>query len=96
MEKLWEILGLATEQLGEHEEALAYLRRARPNERVRAATQRCLAQLGRTEELAAMEQRWATTVKAVQMRGYLIAALTFIGAAILFVFTSPIFDMLFG
>jgi Zn-dependent protease len=96
MEKLWEILGLATEQLGEHEEALAYLRRARPNERVRAATQRCLAQLGRTDELASVEQRWTSTVKTVQMRGYLIAALTFIGAAILFVFTSPIFDMLFG
>ena len=96
MEKVWEILGLATEQLGEHEEALAYLRRARPNERVRSATQRCLAVLGRTEELSAMEQRWSTTVKTVQMRGYLIGALTFIGAAILFVFTSPIFDMLFG
>ena len=95
MEKVWEILGLATEQLGEHEEALAYLRRARPNERVRAATQRCLAALGRSEELATMEQRWSTTVKTVQMRGYLIGALTFIGAAILFVFTSPIFDMLF-
>lgn len=96
MEKIWEILGLATEQLGEHEEALAYLRRARPNERVRAATQRCLAQLGRTDELASVEQRWSTAVKTVQMRGYLIGALTFIGAAILFVFTSPIFDMLFG
>jgi stage IV sporulation protein FB len=96
MEKLWEILGLATEQLGEHEEALAYLRRARGNERVRAATERCLAHLGRTDELASMEQRWSTTQKTVQMRGYLIGALTFIGAAILFVFTSPIFDMLFG
>jgi Zn-dependent protease len=96
MEKVWEVLGLATEQLGEHEEALAYLRRARPNERVRSATQRCLAALGRTDELSSMEQRWSTTVKTVQMRGYLIGALTFIGAAILFVFTSPIFDILFG
>ena len=96
MEKIWEILGLATEQLGEHEEALAYLRRARPTERIRAATQRCLAQLGRVDELASMEQRWASTVKTVQMRGYLIGALTFICVAIAFVFISPIFDMLFG
>lgn len=96
MEKIWEILGLATEQLGEYEEALAYLRRARPNERVRAASQRCLVALGRTQELSAMEQRWSTTAKAVQMQGYLIGALTFIGVAILFVFVSPIFDILFG
>jgi hypothetical protein len=96
MERLWEILGLATEQLGEHEEALAYLRRARPNERVRAATERCLAALGRTDELSTVEQRWATAPRVVPMRGFLIGALTFIGAAIVFVFSSPIFDMLFG
>ena len=95
MEKVWEILGLATEQLGEYEEALAYLRRARANERVRSATERCLTHLGRTDELATMEQRWATNPKTVQMRGFLIGALTFIGAAIVFVFISPIFDMLF-
>jgi thioredoxin-like negative regulator of GroEL len=95
MEKVWEILGLATEQLGEHEEALAYLRRARANERVRAATERCLAQLGRTDELSTMEQRWATSPKTIQMRGYLIGALTFISVAIVFVFSSPIYDMLF-
>lgn len=96
MERLWEILGLATEQLGEHEEALAYLRRARPNERVRAATERCLTHLGRTEELSTVEQRWASAPKPVPMRGFLIGALTFIGAAIFFVFSSPILDMLFG
>jgi hypothetical protein len=74
---------------------LAYLRRARANERVRAATERCLTQLGRTDELATMEQRWAANPKSVPMRGFLIGALTFIGAAIVFVFISPIFDMLF-
>ena len=95
MEKVWEILGLATEQLGEHEEALAYLRRARANDAVRAATERCLTQLGRADELATMEQRWATNPKIVPMRGFLIGALTFISVAIAFVFISPIFDILF-
>jgi thioredoxin-like negative regulator of GroEL len=95
MEKIWEILGLSTEQLGEYEEALAYLRRARPNERVRGATERCLAQLGRSDELSSMEQRWTTNPKTIQMRGYLIGALTFIGVAIVFVFTSSISDIVF-
>lgn len=95
MEKIWEILGLATERLGEYEEALAYLKRARPSDHVREATQRCLTHLGRSDELSTMEQRWATNPKTVPMRGFLIGALTFIGAAIVFVFISPIFDMLF-
>jgi stage IV sporulation protein FB len=96
MEKIWEILGLATEKLGEHEEALAYLRRARPNERVRAATSRVLATLGRNDELATMEQRWSTTQRPAPMRGFLIGALAFIGVAILFLFTSSIPYILFG
>jgi Zn-dependent protease len=95
MERIWEILGLATEQLHEPEEALAYLRRARPNQLVRQATARCLEQLGRHEELAGIEQRWASTAKTVHMRSYLIGALAFIGVAIALVFVSPIFDILF-
>lgn len=45
MEHIWELLGLATEAQGEHEEALNYLKRAPQNAKVKAATERCQAAL---------------------------------------------------
>jgi len=95
MERVWEILGLATEQLGDPEEALAYLKRARPNDRVRAATQRCLEQLGRSGELVEIQTRWTNTTHAVNMGRWLGAALAFIAVAIGIVFTTPLADIAF-
>jgi len=93
MERIWEILGTATVRLGEHEEALAYLRRARPKDNVRTATLEALTQLGRTEELAEIQKRWANTVHAPRMAGWLTAALAFIVLALTLVFTTRLFDM---
>ncbi len=41
MNRVWEILGLANVEMGEHQEALEYLKRAPDNARVRAARERC-------------------------------------------------------
>jgi tetratricopeptide (TPR) repeat protein len=95
MERVWEILGVATEQLGEYEEALAYLKRARASERVRQATRRCLEQLGMTDELSEFQKRWANTTHAVHMERWLGFALAFIALAIYVVFSSSLVGMLF-
>ena len=41
MDRMWEIMGLATAQRGEHEEALSYLKRAPQTAAVKAAIARC-------------------------------------------------------
>lgn len=46
MDRMWEIMGLATEAQGEHEEALGYLKRAPQTAAVKAATARCHEALG--------------------------------------------------
>jgi len=48
--ELWTLLGVATAELGKHEEALTYLRRAPPGAAANAATRRCLEALGRLDE----------------------------------------------
>lgn len=58
--ELWGLLGAATVQLGEHEEALSYLKRAPRGPSVDAATRAALEALGRQDELA--------TVSAAQTR----------------------------
>jgi len=90
MERIWQILGVATERLGEYEEALAYLRRARPNSQVREATAACLEQLGRSEELVEIKQRWGSVASAPRMHRWLAGALTFIALSVVFVFQSPL------
>lgn len=95
MERIWEILGVATEQLGDYEEALAYLKRARPTERVRQATTHCLEQLGKTDELSEFQKRWDNTSDAVHMERWLVFALGFIALAIVVVFSTPLIHLLF-
>jgi stage IV sporulation protein FB len=91
LEKTWEILGRATAELGEHEEALAYLRRARPNEATRAATERVLLALGRDGEIGEYRVLWqGGGRRAPNMAGWLIGALGFIVIAVGFVFTTSL------
>ncbi|MET0388159.1 MAG: hypothetical protein ABW321_19460, partial [Polyangiales bacterium] len=72
------------------EEALAYLRRARANERVRTATQRSLERLGRTAELAEFQKRWTHVGPNAYMHRWLTGALAFIALAVVVVFTTPL------
>jgi Zn-dependent protease len=95
LDKIWEILGLATCELGEYEEALAYLRRARPSERVRAATARCLRELGREDEIEDIRARWEDNSRTSHMGRWLAGALGFIAVAIGMVFVTSMFDFLF-
>lgn len=58
--ELWTLLGMATAELGKHEEALTYLKRAPPSASANAATRRCLEALDRLdqyEELSAEQVR---------------------------------------
>ena len=57
---LWTLLGVATAELGKHEAAHTYLRRAPPSAAANAATRRCLEALDRLdqyEELSAEQVR---------------------------------------
>jgi stage IV sporulation protein FB len=95
LERIWEVLGLATWQLGDYEEALGYLRRARPTERVREATLASLTALGRDEELDEYRSRWAVTTRSAHMQRWLVGALGFIVVAISMVFTTSLADFFF-
>lgn len=95
IDRIWEVLGLATEHLGNAEEALAYLKRARPSERVRAATLRCLEQLGRGDELSEFQKRWGNVVQAPSMSRWLTGALAFIALAVTVVFSSSLSELVF-
>jgi stage IV sporulation protein FB len=92
LEKIWEILGRATAELGEHEEALAYLRRARPTDATRAATEQALAALGRDGEIGEYRAQWqgGSARRAPNMAGWLIGALGFIVFAVGLVFTTSL------
>jgi hypothetical protein len=93
MERIWETLGIATLRAGEPEEALAYLRRARPNEAVRTATMTCLEQLGRSDEWPQFQTRWASVSAAPHMQLWLIGTLAFIVVAITLIFTTSAFEL---
>jgi len=54
MEKTWQILGPATARLGEHEDALRYLKRAKPTPAVIEAKVECYFQLDMDAELEAL------------------------------------------
>ena len=82
MERIWETLGVATEKAGEYEEALAYLKRARPNAAVRAATEDALSKLGRQDELAEFQSRWSGTKASGNIARWLVGALSFIVLAL--------------
>ena len=93
LELIWEILGLSTTQLGEYEEALSYLRRAKTNDRVRDAIARCLQELGREDELDDSEVIHVRNVAATRgryMDRWLIAALGFIVLAVGIVFSTSL------
>jgi stage IV sporulation protein FB len=95
LDKIWEILGLATLELGEHEEALSYLRRARPSERVREATLRCLRELDREDELDEIHTRREAAVRTDYMARWLVGALGFIAVAIGTVFATSMHELVF-
>lgn len=94
MERIWEILGIATRLLGEYEEALAYLRRARPNEAVCNATYDCLTQLDRQEELAEIQARWSTLKSSRSMARWLTGALSVIAFSLALVFSTSLSELL--
>src|SRR4029077_10991383 len=94
MERIWEVLGVATEKLGDYEEALAYLKRARPNTAVRAATEDALSKLGRQDELAEFQGRWSGVRASGEMTRWLTGALGFIALAIALIFTTSLSDLL--
>jgi tetratricopeptide (TPR) repeat protein len=54
MEKTWQILGPATARLGEHDNALRFLKRAKPTPDVVEALVECYFQLDMNEELGAL------------------------------------------
>jgi stage IV sporulation protein FB len=91
LDAIWEILGRATAAQGEHEEALSYLRRARPNAAVREATDDALRALGRQDEREDFDSRWqAAPARPPQMHRWLIAALSFIVLALGVVFNTSL------
>jgi Zn-dependent protease len=91
LEKIWETLGLASAALGEHEEALAYLRRAPRTAATREALSHVLAALGREAE-PEQENRvvWQGGNQGKYMSRWLVGALSFIGVAITLMFTTSI------
>jgi Zn-dependent protease len=96
LDKIWEILGIATSELGEHEEALTYLRRARPNERVRAAMRQSLAALGEADDTTEVAvPRWEIPGRGRYMNLWLLGALGFIALAIGAVFITPLSQFVF-
>lgn len=95
MERIWEILGVATEKIGEYEEALAYLKRAPANPAVRAATEEALSKLGRQDELAEFHGRWSGSKPSSEMSRWLTGALSFIALALALIFTTSLSDLLF-
>lgn len=50
LDKVWELLAIATTQLGDHEDALSFIRRAPRSPQVVESEIRCLAHLGRHRE----------------------------------------------
>jgi Zn-dependent protease len=96
LDKIWEILGIATSELGEHEEALTYLRRARPSERVRAAMRQSLAALGEADDTTEVAvPRWEIPGRGRYMNLWLLGALGFIALAIGAVFVTPLSQFVF-
>jgi stage IV sporulation protein FB len=91
LEKIWELLGLANAELGEHEEALAYLRRAPVTPATREATRRSLEALGREAE-PEIEHRvvWQGGNQGRHMNRWLIAALSFIVVALTLLFSTSL------
>ncbi len=88
LDEIWEILGLANTELGEHEEALSYLRRAKPTPAVQQATAICLHELGRDDEQPEIAARWQTGARGRHMGRFLLGVLAFLVVAITFVFST--------
>ena len=98
LEQIWEILGVATTELAEYEEALSYLSRAKPSERVRQATSRSLLALGREEELQDVDVihvRSVASTRGRHMNRWLWGALSFIALAISMVFGTSMKQFFF-
>jgi stage IV sporulation protein FB len=90
LDEVWAILGVGNTRLAEHEEALSYLRRARPSAEVREATEACLAELGQGDELEQIRARWAAGVRGRYMGRVLVGTLAFIGTAIALLLLTPL------
>lgn len=90
LERIWRVLGLANAELGEYEEALAYLRRAPESGATRAATRRALEALGREDEVGERVVWQGGGRAAPEMRVWLIAALSFIVVSLFVVFTTSL------
>jgi Zn-dependent protease len=90
LDEVWGVLGTSNTALGEHEEALSYLRRARPTASVRQATEACLLALGRQDELAEIQSRWQVNSHGRDLGRWLGTALGFIGVALVIVFTTTL------
>jgi stage IV sporulation protein FB len=92
LDTIWEVLGLANAALGDHEEALRYLRRAQPSRAVRQAVNACLAALDMPEEIEEVAQRWQATAsaRARDLGRYLPAVIGFIVVAVALVFTTSL------
>jgi stage IV sporulation protein FB len=75
--ELWGLLGVATSQLGEHEEALSYLRRAPRGAAVDAATRACLEALGRHDELPVVSAAQTLRKPPTARRRWLWVVVTF-------------------
>jgi stage IV sporulation protein FB len=95
LDQVWEVLGLATLQLGEHEEALRYLRRAPPTAAVREATRACLDALGAEDEMPEVAARWQASSRGRHMSRWLVATLGFIAAAATLVFSTSLSRFVF-
>lgn len=94
MDRIWEILGVATAKVGDYEEALAYLKRAPPTAGVRAATEDALSNLGRQDELRDFQSRWTGTQSSNHMARWLVGALSFIAVAIVVIFSTPLASLI--
>jgi Zn-dependent protease len=90
LDEIWQVLGVANTELGEHEEALSYLRRAPPTPAVRAATEACLVALEQPEEMAAMLARWQAGARDRHMGRWLGVVLSFIALSLALVFGTPV------
>jgi Flp pilus assembly protein TadD len=75
--ELWGLLGVATAELGDHEQALSYLRRAPRGDAVDAATRASLEALDRHDELAEVSRGQTLRKPPTGRRRWLWAVVTF-------------------
>lgn len=75
--EVWALLGRSTARLGDHEEAVRYLRRAPPDAETREALRECLAALGAEDELDALVEEQGMRKRGSAARRWLRVVLAF-------------------